>query len=524
MDVYLAEKKEVAQALANCIDSNNTQKAGFFLCVNDVHVTWCVGHLLTLCDPQDFDESYKSWSLESLPMNWAVKYKENPNTQKQFNVVKKLLRQASTIYTATDIDAAGQNIADEIYEYLNIPQNKIQRILINDNNPTKLKKALHPSAIKPNANFIGLHHQEKGRAVADQRIGYQLTRLLSCQAQKQGLKKTLNVGRVQTAILSLVVHRQLQRENHIKQHYYNVDGEFNTNGGTLKARLDHSELHMCTHDDKGRITDEPQVKKLTEMLRGKSAVITQLESKNTSDSPPLPFDLLSLQVECSRIFGMSPDQVYDITQKLREAPYYAITYNRSDCRYLSQESFADAPEVISQLSQIPMLNPLTEATDTTIKSRAWNSSKVGAHTGIAPTGSITGWDTMPDEMKAVFLMIARNYLIQFLEKREREVTTYGFTMTDAHGAEYVFNGRTQRVLKSGWSSIFKNDSDNEETQLDDVASIDVSALSIGQTVSASITASRMETKPLAPYTMTTLLSDVKNTAKYIDGNYSAGSC
>lgn len=516
MDVYLAEKPEVAKHLANVLSNSPSKKNGFFDCGNNVVVTWAIGHLLALKDPEDLNPTYKKWSLADLPLNYAIDFKPNPKTKAQLSTVSRLLKQAHNIYISTDIDAAGQAIGDEVLEYIGINPSTAYRVLINDNNPQKIANALLPTNIKSNADFKTLFHQEKARSIADQRLGYNLTRLLSCQATIQGFKKTLHVGRVQSAILGLVVRRELGRQSHVKSNYYNVSGDFVTSIGLLNAKLKFDDNSLLDTDLKGRLSNKEQVKLLTKSLHGRPAVLTNVEHKTTQDSAPLPFDLLSLQVECSRYFGLSPDEVLSITQKLREAPFYAISYNRSDCRYAPDEAFTEAPAVINNLSQTGLLTPLTDQCDCTIKSRAFNSKKTGAHGAIIPTGSIAGFDEMPDNLKAVFLLISRNYLIQFFSKRERHITSYELLVESSNGTEHYFTGRSQKVLEPGWSVVFKNDDESEDAALEDEGQIDLINLKAGESVSSStVKHVERETQALPTYTTTTLLKDLKSTAKYI---------
>lgn len=514
-DLYIAEKPEVAGAIAKVINPNAPKKKGFYDCGGNVIVTWAIGHLLALKDPDDFNPEYKKWSLAQLPLRYGVQYKPNPKTSAQLRAVLDLVKSAATIYVATDIDAAGQAIGDEILEYANIDPRTVNRVLINDNNPTKIAKAIHPSSIKSNADFEGLFLQEKSRSIADQRLGYNLTRALSCQSQKQGLKKTLNVGRVQSAILGLVVRRERSRKSHVKRHYHNITSAVNTSCGELKGRLkleDNSNLEL---DEKGRLSNEGQVIQLVRSLHGQNAIITKVEHEHKYDSPPLPYDLLTLQIDCSRLFDFSADDVLEYTQKLRESPYYAISYNRSDCRYIEDDNFSEAPTTISNLSNT-LLEPIASKCDSTIKSRAFNSDKTGAHGAIIPTGSITGFDEMPDELKVVYILIARNYLLQFLPKRERHVTKYEYTIKSSEGFDWQFVGKSQKVLEPGWAAVFQNDAESEDAALDDVEEVDMTNLPEGESIaSANVQSQAKETKPLASYTNATLLKDLKSTAKYI---------
>lgn len=516
MEVYFVEKPEVAKHLSSVLSKSPSKKQGYYDCGGGVYVTWAVGHLLALKDPHDFDSSYKKWSLEQLPMKYGIGYKPNPKTKAQLSVVSKLLKEADIIYAACDIDAAGQSISDEVMSYLNINPASAKRVLINDNNPSKIAKAIHPSAVKSNADYQTLYKQELCRSILDQRVGYNLTRLLSCKASEMGWRTTLNVGRVQSSILGLVCRREIHRKGFQKTHYYNVTAEFVTSVGALPGRLKLDDSCVLDVDEKGNLNNREQVQLLTESLHGQNAVITKLESKRTEDSSPMPWDLLSLQVECSRLFSMDAEDVLKYTQELRESPYYAITYNRSDCRYLPDEAFDEAPQVIENLATTGLLTPLTNQCDSSIKSRAFNSKKTGAHGGIAPTGSVEGFDEMPDHLKAVFLLICRNYLIQFMPKRERHIVDYEMLMESTSGLEYSFVGRKQKVTELGWSIVFQNDAENEDAALEDVDDFEVGNLTQGEVISGSTVRNKqLESKALPSYTKTTLLKDLKSTAKYI---------
>lgn len=517
MDLYLAEKPDVAKAIAGVLNPSAKRGKGYFDCGEGRIVTWCVGHLLALQDPEDQDEKYAKWNLDCLPMQWTVQYKPVAKTKTQLNTVSRLMAQSTRIISCTDIDAAGQAIADELFEYFNIDSHKVLRALINDNNPIKIAKALDERSLRPNVEFYGLYLEEKARSVGDQRLGYNITRTLTCQAQKQGYKGKLHCGRVQSTILGLVCRRERARSFHQVQQYYNINGEFGTAGGYLKGRFQHNDHAMLDLDEKARIKNKNQAGLIQQSLHGRPAILTKLEVKKTQDSPPLPYDLLSLQAECARYYDMEPDEVLTITQKLREAPYFSISYNRSDTRYIAEENFAEAPAVLTALNEIDIFAPLIMNCDSNIKSRAWNSNKIDAHGAIIPTGSTTGWDTMPGELKAVFLLIARNYLLQFMSKRERQVADYSFDVRCDKNVSHVFNGRVQRVLKPGWSAVFKNDSDSEDTKLDDIGNVDIEALRQGEQIAkCTIESVEMQTSAPPSYIMSTLLKDLKSTAKYIE--------
>lgn len=515
MQLFLAEKPEVAKHIANVLSSSPAKKYGYFDCGNERIVTWCIGHMLKLSDPEDFDSNLKKWDLDTLPMQWPVKYKPNESTSGQLKVLKRLMKSADTIVNCTDIDAAGQAIADNVFKYCHVRPETVKRALINDNHPNSIRKAL--KNLKPNTDFHNLYLEELARAVGDQRVGYNITRLLTCQARKQGYNQKLNSGRVQSAILGLVVRRTRQRKAHVATKYYNIDGYFDFPEGTLKGRFNHNEHAMLEVDEKNRISNLEQARLVGQKTTGKVGKITQFETKTTYDSPPLPYDLLSLQVDCSRYFGMSPDDVMRITQELRDAPFYAITYNRSDNRYIDESNFADAAKIFDNLRSIDVLSSLLDRTDTTIKSRAFDSSKVGAHGGICPTETASGWEEMSDEQQAVFLLITRNYLLQFMPKRERYIANYVIEVMGDNDTAYCFDGRVQTVTSPGWFAVFCNDTEADEAALEDVDELNIDGfLREAKSETSTVEVSEKTTTPPALYSMTTLLKDLKSTAKYIE--------
>ncbi|WP_342609064.1 DNA topoisomerase [Vibrio tritonius] len=519
MDVYVAEKHAVAEAIARVLSDTPVKCRGYYDCslgVNKVTVTWLAGHVLSLKEPHDFKPEWAKWKLEQLPLNWPIAYKVSQSTQNQFKIVSELLQSKETtkIISCTDPDKAGQMIADELFQYLHLDSNIIFRAMIDDLNRQRVISKL--SNLRPNTEFKNLSLQEEARAVGDQRLGINLTRLVALHVQSAGIQAKIVVGRVKAAIISLVVCRERERQGFSSTDYYLIDTVVNSSAGQLKARLDTKQLpqpsiHLSL-DDKSQLIEKEQVTRLANMLNSNPAVLVNKMKKEVHDSPPLPFDLLSLQVECSRLFKMSPSRVMDITQQLRLPPYSAITYNRSDCRYIPNEHLSECNSVIIELSKIDALHSVTQYTDSTIKSRAFNSAKIGAHSAIIPTGNVEGYDKMDDETKLVFLLISRQYLIQFLPKRIRNVVTYQYKIDG-----YLFEGKFQNILSYGWSAIFQNDQESEGVSIDsegETAPIDISDLLVGGKSDHQIVVNPQKSKPRPSYTMTTLLKDLTSCAKY----------
>ncbi|TDR72528.1 DNA topoisomerase [Photobacterium lutimaris] len=513
MKLIIAEKREVAESIANTLSSRPVAKNGYFECQDiSANVTYALGHLLRLKEPEAFSPDYKKWALDHLPLSWPVEMEPNPNTRKQLRIVLGLIKKASSLVCATDTDAAGQCIFDAIIEYSG-SKLPTQRALINDNN--LIAKSFEN--LQPNVNFRGLYLEELGRQISDMRFGINLTRLITCQAQAQNYqtKQPFVVGRVKSVILGLVVRRQRQRETHQEHFYYQVGCESVVGNAQLSLKYQPSDTDPV--DDKGRLAELSFAQSIANRINGQQLRIEDNKETTTTTSGPLPFDLLSLQVEANRVIGgicSDPEKVLEITQTLRDK-YRAITYNRSDCRYLNDESFADAPGLIQTIKQIPELEPLASITQPSIKSRAFNSSRVTAHTGIIPTGNISGVDEMTDEEFDVYSLIVRNYLLQFLPKKEELVNVIHATVDGL-----AFTAKYRTLIHHGWEIAFMRDesfSDDEDEANDDlVPQTNLSMVTPGLIGTATGTLKTEKTRPLQSYTMRTLLRDLMHTAKYVD--------
>ncbi|MFC1098377.1 DNA topoisomerase 3 [Pasteurella multocida] len=507
MRLFIAEKPDVAKAIAEALGGGRRTET-YFSCGDD-KVTWCYGHLLELYEPQEYDEKYAQWNLDDLPIV-PIPYKKKPVADKvqQLNAIIDLVRKSDVIVNAGDVDAEGQYLVDEILDLCgDLSGKKIQRILINDNNIDIVKKAL--SNLRDNKDFHFLRESAEARAVSDFFYGINLSRLYTIKAQEAGAKDVYTVGRVQTPILGLVVRRDREFLSHQKQFYYKVIGEFNFNGCIFSATYINSDTD--TVDEKNRLINYQDVSKIVEQSCYMDAYIKSIDKTTKEESPPLPFNLLKLQQEASKKFNYSPDKVKAITQQLREK-YKLITYNRSDCQYLSDEHHADAPRILRAIkSNFPSFTNAVDKSDPNIKSRAFNSSKISAHHGIIPTGRIVDLSELTNEEQKIYLLIARAYIAQFWPKRK-----YSETRLVIGVGEYDYGVKSIVTTDLGWRVLYSNDSVGEDHQDDEISEINFDSLSNGSTGEClSADWKKLETKPRPLYTMDTLLSDLTRIANYV---------
>lgn len=389
MDLIIAEKPQVAAAIAEAIGGNIERQKGYII-AGDYYITWCVGHLLEIKLPDE----QKKWSFDTLPVltdGWS--FQVNERTKEQYNIVTDLLTKADTIIHAGDPDDEGQLIVDSILYKNGIidlqgsQTKQIKRLLINDFNTEVIKKEL--SKLKENNDYRSLSLKAIARKLADMVFGYNLTRAYTLMNNALGNDNVVSLGRVQTPMLALIVRRDAEVKNHVKSYYYEIRGlwkEIDGNTGfifTYKPKKDEI-------DDTKKIVSEITAATIVQRLNDNrdKAVLTKYAQKEEIENVPLPYNLLDLQADCSKLYKMKPDKVMSVTQSLREK-HKAITYNRSDCNYLHDETYTEAPEIINILEIFTddILSNIIDNADMSIKSRAFNSSKTTAHTAIIPTKS-----------------------------------------------------------------------------------------------------------------------------------------
>ncbi|MCW1362739.1 DNA topoisomerase 3 [Campylobacter jejuni] len=501
MRLFIAEKPELGRAIAEGLDGNYKSGEGYIQKGDNI-VTWAFGHILELAKPEEYDEKYKLWKLEDLPLPIKeFKYLPKKESKKQLKIICDLIHsdKITSIVNCGDADDEGQILVDEIVQYSKTSK-PVFRVLINDLTPKAVKEEI--AKIKPNADFKGMSERGFARSQADWIVGINLTRAYTIMARKNGYEGVLSVGRVQTPILSLIVNRDKEFENFKSIDYYSLLGDFNINNNTIKARLK-------TED---KILDENLAKEIKESCENQNAKIN-LKIENKKEYPPLPYNLLVLQAECAKLFGFSPDKTLEITQNLREK-HKAITYNRSDCQYLPETMFEQAPNILNiikeNLNSNDEIQALIASSDLTIKSKAFNDANISAHYGIIPTQNKISSQLTQDEL-VVYNLIAKRFIIQFFHPREYQTTTINLEVN-----QRIFTATQNKTTKSGFRSLWQNVDSEEEQENNENDINDLSILKNGDIAKCSlIQIEKKQTKPRPYYTMTTLLKDLNSVAKYV---------
>ena len=435
MKLVIAEKPSVAISIAKVIGANK-KKDGYYE-GNGYRVSWCVGHLIQMANPDAYDEKYAKWNMADLPIIPSdYKYEVAKATKKQFNILKKLMndKEVDTVINACDAGREGESIFRLVYNQVDCKK-KMKRLWISSMEDSAIKEGF--DHLKDGKDYDNLFESAQARAIADWLVGMNISRLYSCLYQQN-----YSVGRVQTPTLAMIVKRDDEIANFKKEKYYTV--ELSTNGFTLST---------------DRINDEVAAEQLISLV-GDKIEITDVIQKEKITKPDLPFDLTTLQRECNKYFGYSAKQTLDYAQSLYEKKL--ITYPRTDSRCLTEDM------IVSTVNNILGKNDF----DTERIKVVFDSKKVTDHHAIIPTVSSLSEDlsNIPESEAKVYRLIS-NKLHASVGYPLIENTTKIVASFD--GFEFTSSGK---VIKDvGFSKYLKEykSKKNEDIELPNVSVDDV---------------------------------------------------
>ena len=523
MRLFIAEKPSLGRAIADTLPKPHKKAQGYITAANGDIVSWCIGHLLEQEQPEAYDPAYKKWCHEHLPIiphQWQLSVKKQ--TAKQLSVLRKLVKQADQLVHAGDPDREGQLLVDEVINYLGVSttkKNAVQRLLISDLNPSAVKRALN--AMCSNREFIPLSISALARSRADWLYGINLTRAYTLQGQKVGYKGVLSVGRVQTPVLGLVVRRDKAIDDFVSHPYYEVWAQLATEKSQLfYAKWQPSEQCAKFLDEQGRNLSQALANNVASRICHQPAQVKRVKRDHKKIAAPLPYNLSALQIDASKAFGMSAQQVLDICQGLYER-HKLITYPRSDCRYLPSEHFAQAQQVVNAIkANCPHLGQQGELLfnaelNTSRKSKVWNDKKVEAHHAIIPTEKSLPTEKMGNPLSNneanVYGLICRNYLAQFLPHHE-----YNAVKAEIEIGSGRFIAAAKEMMIEGWKSIFIKGRQKPSSENADDSQQLLPPLSEGQALkSLEAEVREKHTTPPKSYTDATLLAAMTGISAHV---------
>lgn len=561
MDLIIAEKKGVAEAIAEALGGFE-KSAGYFESEDSI-LTWASGHLLELKEPQEIDEKFKTWKLLDLPIKIDETWERRPkfynvgsglskeekerleNSQKvidrQLGLIERFLKnkEIKKVIHAGDPDSEGQLLIDELIEYFSCKK-PVMRVLINDNNANKVREAF--KKMEPNEKYEPLGKAAYARSLADMYLGVNASRFFTLKANMN--EGRIVVGRVKSPVLGLIVNRYLEIKNHVKSCYYileksvevvkksnaqekeeyiraieryekefldesrkkvaleNLADEFTRLNERVRLKLNLVPPKEILSD--GKVVDKVLLEELDKEINGVQRLIVSKEI--VKKEPPLPFNLIELQQYCNKKWSYESDRVMRVTQDLRDK-YKAITYNRSDCQYLSLEHFKEAPEVMERVFK--NLGIKAENMDYTKVSKCFNDDLVTAHHGIIPTNTTIDLKRLTEEERNIYEIICKYYIVQFLGAMIMEKTLGEIRVVDS----LILKETSSKTLDYGYRE-FLDERDSEEAKEE---SSSLSSLYSGEYECEIIGGKILEkeTEPKKQYNEASLLKDMTSISKYV---------
>lgn len=480
MELVIAEKPSVAQSIAAVLGA--TQRKDGYLEGNDYLVSWCVGHLVELAQPESYEEAWKKWSYESLPIipqEWQHEVKSD--TKAQYQILKKLMHddRVDAVVCATDAGREGELIFRLTYNMAGC-RKPMKRLWISSMEESAIRDGFHN--LRPGSDYDNLYHSALCRQEADWLVGINGTRLFTVLYGGKALK----VGRVQTPTLAMLVDRESKIMNFKKEAYYMA----HIMGNGLDAVSEH-------------ISDKTEADRIAETCENGQALVTSVVKEEKWVAPPKLYDLTTLQRDANRLFGFTAKQTLEYTQSLYEKKL--VTYPRTDSQYLSNDMEGTAKNVIEAIfnsllfEQNIMFNP-------DIK-RILNSKKVTDHHAIIPTMEIIKQDlkAIPESEMKILSLCANRLLCATGEKHIYNSTKAVITCNNT-----VFKVSGKEVWKNGWKEFedfFKNSYKTAEDKSDAEEEKKLPELREGMMIAVEQTkVSEHFTQPPKHYTEDSLLS------------------
>lgn len=485
----IAEKKKAAQEIGRAmIDPSINEQTQLPIRGNGFVITACSGHILELVPPEDINEDWgKPWREEVLPIyipNWPKRPVEDKTWY--LDTIERLLSEAQSVIHAGDPDDEGQLIVDEVLDYLGYT-GKVERVYVNDSIDKNIRKAFE--RLVPNDQCRRDGVSAYARQMGDFCFGINETRLPTIR-----LKRFLTEGRVQIQTLALVVKRDLARLNHEKRIYFDTYAEC---GDSMRFKFVPDKEVLG--EEKYLFEDDIPIH-LKEALTGKTVDVSVVIEEKKSN-PPLPYNMTYLLADMNDRFGYSLEETQDITQVLKDK-YNAITYNRSTSRYLKDEHYIEAPDVLA----VAMKNiGASWELDFAIKGKVFNDKNCTSHHGIIPTEQAIDVTLLTEKERIVYTSIVERYAMQFCEPEKAIVSVATFTVDQG-----VFQHTAKRVLDPGYKGQFEPNKSG--SQKDDAGWLDEGTY---QLKVDSVDICEKTTTPPKAYTLASLVLDMASFAKYV---------
>ncbi|WP_416808618.1 DNA topoisomerase III [Bacillus thuringiensis] len=493
--VVIAEKPSVARDIARVLKCD--KKGNGYLEGNKYIVTWALGHLVTLADPESYDVKYKKWNLEDLPMlPERLKLTVIKQTGKQFNAVKsQLLRKdVNEIIVATDAGREGELVARWIIDKVKLNK-PIKRLWISSVTDKAIKDGF--ANLKTGKAYDNLYASAVARSEADWYIGLNATRALTTRFNAQ-----LNCGRVQTPTVAMIASREDEIKNFKAQTYYGIEAQ------TMEK------LKLTWQDTNGnsRSFNKEKIDGIVRGLDKQNATVVEIDKKQKKSFSPGLYDLTELQRDANKKFGYSAKETLNIMQKLYEQ-HKVLTYPRTDSRYISSDIVGTLPERLKACGvgeYRPFAHKVLQKPIKPNKSFV-DDSKVSDHHAIIPTEGYVNFSAFTDKERKIYDLVVKRFLAVLFPAFEYEQLTL---RTKVGSETFIARGKT--ILHAGWKEVYENRFEDDDVT-DDVKEQLLPHIEKGDTLTVKLLMQTSgQTKAPARFNEATLLSAMENPTKYMD--------
>ena len=491
--LILAEKPSVARDIARVMGA--TRKADGFIEGGQYVVTWALGHLVTLADPDAYDEKYKAWRLEDLPMlPTKMKLVVIGQTKKQFYTVQKLMARADigSLVIATDAGREGELVARWIMQKAHWKK-PTYRLWISSQTDRAIIEGFQN--LKPAKQYDNLYASAQSRAEADWLVGLNVTRALTCR-----FNASLSAGRVQTPTLAMIVERENEIRAFVPKDYYTLQAQFPGFTATFRDSKNNT-----------RFSDKAFIDSLASQMKGQKAVVTALERTPKRTPPPAAYDLTELQRDANKLYGYSAKQTLSYMQSLYEF-HKVLTYPRTDSRYITDDIVPTIPERLRAAAQGQFQKAAMALARSPIQTKyIVNNAKVTDHHAIIPTEQPANFMKMSHEERMIYDLVIKRFLAVLSKPFEYDEVKLTVTIG---GKNFYAKGKI--VHDPGWKAYYAQGFDEDEEDVE-IKTQQLPPLKNGQTLElrgTKIVAGK--TRPPARYTEATLLTAMEHPGKQID--------
>ncbi|HBF77957.1 MAG TPA: DNA topoisomerase III [Clostridiaceae bacterium] len=493
--LVLAEKPSVGRDIARVLNCN--KKGNGFLEGEKYVVTWALGHLVTLAEPEAYDEKYKSWRMEDLPMLPShLKLVVIKESGRQYSVVKEQMyrKDVNQIVIATDAGREGELVARWIIEKAQVKK-PLKRLWISSVTDKAIKEGFNN--LRPGKEYENLYASAVSRAEADWLVGINGTRALTCKYNAQ-----LSCGRVQTPTVAMIAKREDEIRQFKSKDYYGITALANG----LKLTWQDSRTKDFKTFDKDKCDN------ILTKVKNKNAEVVEVDKAYKKSFPPLLYDLTELQRDANKKFGFSAKETLSIMQRLYEN-YKLLTYPRTDSRYIPTDVVDTLRDRVKAVCVYPYSKMASNVLKSPIKGNKSfvDNSKVSDHHAIIPTEQKVNLGELSDRERKIYDLVVKRFLAVLYPPFEYEQTTI-----KAKIGEETFIARGKVVKSQGWKEVYENNYEDEDSK-DDVKEQLLPSINKGDILKVtSVSQTKGETKPPAPFNEASLLSAMENPVKYMN--------